>query len=226
MKDTSVLIYSCDKYSDIWGPFFTLFFRYWKCPYQVYLSTESEQCLIPEVKTITTGEGEWTERMHRAVSEIPTKYIIGMCEDMFLRRNVDQITIDNCLVTMEEDSRIACFNFEKEYDWVEHADIFDFDKKPQGSQYRKTCQPTLWRRDVLLELLDCSKSAWEWEMSASPDYYDYYIWTGDERCLVFEYGYHNHEWFGIQKGRWVAHDVMPLFEKEGIDIDYSIRGIV
>ena len=226
MKDTSVLIYSCDKYSDVWGIFFKLFFKYWDCLYQVYLATESEQCLIPEVKTITTGDGTWTERMHRAVSEIPTKYIIGMCEDMFLRRNVDQITIDNCLVTMEEDSRIACFNFEKEYDWVEHADIFDFDKKPQGSQYRKTCQPTLWRRDVLLELLDCSKSAWEWEMSASPDYYDYYIWTGDERCLVFEYGYHNHEWFGIQKGRWVAHDVMPLFEKEGIDIDYSIRGIV
>ena len=68
--NTSVLIYSCDKYSDVWGPFFTLFFRYWKCPYQVYVATESEQCLLPEVKTITVGsEGQWSDIIGRAVKE-------------------------------------------------------------------------------------------------------------------------------------------------------------
>ena len=111
MKDTSVLIYSCDKYSDVWGPFFTLFFRYWDCPYQVYLATETEQCLIPEVKTINT-EGTWSERMQQAVKEIPTKFVIGMCEDMFFRRKVRQDIIDNCIMDMHKDRGIGCFNFE------------------------------------------------------------------------------------------------------------------
>lgn len=226
MKDTSVLIYSCDKYADIWGPFFTLFFRYWDCPYPVYVTAETEQCMLPEVMTINTDAPTWTERVKAAVDQIDTKYVIGMCEDMFLRREVDQTTINNCLLTMEEDDNIASFNFEKEYDWVENNYIFDFGRKPNGSIYRKTCQPTLWRRSVLSELLDVKQDAWEWEMSPTPDQYDYYVWTGDERCLVFEYGYHNHEWFGVQKGKWVAHDVIPLFEKEGIHIDYSIRGTV
>ena len=226
MQDVSVLIYSCDKYSDIWGPFFTLLYRYWECPYQVYVTAKTEQCLIPEVKTINTGDRSWTERIHQAVSELPTKYVIGMCEDMFMRRLVDQTTIENCLITMEEDENIASFNFEKEYDWFEESNIFDFGKKPKGSAYRKTCQPTLWRRNILLELLDVKQDAWAWEMSPTPDKYDYYIWTGDERDLVFEYGYHNNQWFGIQKGRWVGHDVIPLFEKEHIDVDFSVRGFV
>ena len=226
MKDTSVLIYSCDKYADVWGPFFTLFYRYWDCPYPVYVTTESEQCMLPEVMTINTDAPTWTERIKAAVDQLPTKYVIGMCEDMFFRRKVDQKTISNCISTMEEDDNIANFNFEKEYDWVERGYIVRFGKKPKGSQYRKTCQPTLWRRSVLSELLDCKMSAWEWEMSPTPDDHDFYVWTGDERDLVFEYGYHNHEWFGIQKGKWVLHDVQPLFEKEGINIDLSIRGIV
>ena len=224
--NTSVLIYSCDKYSDVWGPFFKLLFKYWKCPYQVYVVAEKEQCLIPEVKTINVEEGEWTDEIRSAVNQIPTKYVIGMCEDFFMRRPVRQDVIDDCIGHMEKNKDIACFNFEMEYGTLEPTKIKNFGRKPDGSMYRQTCQPTLWRRDILSELLEGSKTPWGWELTTAPDKYSYYVWNGPEDELVFEYGYHNHEWMGLQKGRWVAHDVMPLFEKEGIDIDYSIRGIV
>ena len=224
--NTSVLIYSCDKYSDIWGPFFTLFFRYWKCPYQVYLVTETEQCLIPEVKTINVNDGAWTNRVRKALEEIPTKYVIGMCEDMFLRRTVHDEMIETCIGYMEHDDRIANFNFEKEYDWILPSKFEFWGKKPSGNHYQKSCQPTLWRRETFIELLPEGQDAWQWEMSGTSPEYDYYIWTGPADDLVFEYGYHNNEWFGIQKGKWVRHDVVPLFEKENIDIDYSVRGFV
>lgn len=219
----SVLIYSCDAYSDIWGPFFTLFFRYWDCPYQVYLAAESEQCLIPEVKTINT-DGAWTERMRKALEEIPTEFVICMCEDMFFRRAVKQNVIDACLTYMENNDRIACFNFEKEYDWALQSEYPSFGKKPAGLHYQKSCQPTLWRRSTLIELMNENQSAWEWEMSSAPSEYDYYIWTGRASDLVFEYGYHDNKWFGIQKGKWVRRDVVPLFEREGINVDYRVRG--
>jgi len=36
----SILIPSCDKYSDLWRPFFTLFWRHWPdCPFPVYLGS-------------------------------------------------------------------------------------------------------------------------------------------------------------------------------------------
>lgn len=225
-NDVSVLIYSCDAYSDVWGAFFTLLFRYWQCPYQVYLATESEQCLLPEVKTINTQGDTWTERIHDAVAQIPTKYVIAMCEDCFIRKNVRQNIIDGCIRSMEQDGNIACFNFEKEYKEAGPTYIENFGRKPNGSEFRQSCQPTLWRKSILLELLDYKMDPWEWEDSPAPDKYNYFVWTGADDELVFEYGYHNYQWFGIQKGKWVEADIRQLFEREDINIDLSIRGTI
>ena len=227
MDDVSVLIYSCDAYSDVWGPFFTLFFRYWDCPYQVYLAAETEQCLLPEIKTINT-EGAWTERMQQAVREIPTKYVIGMCEDMFFRKQVKQNIIDLCQVYMEMDASIGCFNFEKEYEQgikLSPSNYLDFAEKPAGDHYQKSCQPTLWRREYLETLLDGQMSAWDWELAPMVYPLKHYIWNGKIEETVFDYGYKENRRFGLQKGRWMKDDVGPLFAKENIDIDLSIRGV-
>lgn len=223
--NVSVLIYSCDNYSDVWKPFFTLFFKYWNCQYSVYITTESKKCDFKNVITLNTTGNKWTDRIRKAVECIPTKYIIGMCEDMFLRQPVRQEIIDYCIWEMEKDVSIANFNFEKSHTPTEESEYNNFGRKVCDYDYQKSCQPTLWRKDMLLKLLNVSQDPWEWETSETSQDYKYYVWTGDENELVFEYGYHE-SWFGIQKGKWVLDDVKPLFEKEGIDIDYSIRGFI
>ena len=227
--NTSVLIYSCDKYEDAWEPFFTLFFRYWNCPYQVYLCAESKKYEHPKVKTINTL-GTWTERMQKAVREIPTKYVIGMCEDFFFRREADQVIINNCVISMEHDHTIGCFNFEKERQPgipLEPTEIACFWKKPlSGHWFQKSCQPTLWRRKYLDELLDCKLDAWHWEWQEREYPLNHLIYIGDEDNAVFSYGLHDRNQFGIVQGKWVKEDVVPLFEKEGIEVDYSIRGFL
>lgn len=226
--NTSVLIYSCDKYEDAWEPFFTLFFRYWDCPYPVYLCAESKKCDFPGVTTINTL-GTWTERMQKAVREIPTKYVIGMCEDMFFRRPVRQDIINNCVMYMEHDHTIGCFNFEKEADPdvdLEKSQYLDFGRKPKGNYFQKSCQPTLWRRTYLEKLLNGKMSPWEWEWTDAEYTLDHYVWNGLAENIAFEYGYHDRRWFGIQQGKWVRDDVEPLFSKENIDIDLSERGCV
>ena len=227
--NTSVLIYSCDAYSDVWGPFFTLFFKYWKNrPYPVYLAAESEQCLLPEVKTIN-AEGSWTQRMRQAVEEIPTKYIIGMCEDFFFRRPVIQEIIACCIIFMENNPNIGCFNFEKEYDPDCHlipSQYPSFGLKPPGNHFQKSCQPTLWRKDYLLKLLDCDMDPWQWETVETEYPLEHYVWDGPHENMAFDYGYRDRKWFGIQKGKWVINDVRPLFMKEGIFIDFTKRGVI
>lgn len=228
MRDTSVLIYSCDKYSDIWGVFFKLFFRYWDCPYQVYLVTETEQCLIPEVKTINIS-GKWSDKIRQALEEIPTKYVIGMCEDFFFRRSVNQNIIDECVRHMEHDHMIGCFNFEKECEPECHLmpSLYqNFGRKPSGNHFQKSCQPTLWRRAYLEKLLDGQMSPWEWETIETAYPLNHYVWNGDPEGLAFEYGYHDRQWFGIVQGKWVIDDVGPLFEREGVNIDLTIRGTI
>ena len=226
MNDISVLIYSCDKYSDVWGPFFTLLFRYWDCPYQIYLATESEQCLLPEIKTINHSAATWTERIKATLQDIPTMFVIGMCEDMFIRQPVRQKIIDNCLNAMKNDKGIACFNFECFREQTDGGPFANFGRKTRNAEFKKSCQPTLWRKPILEELLMEPMDAWEWESTPANDKYQYFVYTGPESEAVFEYGYHNGEWFGIQKGKWVESDVKPLFEKENINIDLSIRGVI
>lgn len=226
MDKVSVLIYSCDKYLDAWGPFFTLFFRYWKCPYPVYLTTETEQCLIPEVKTINTEAPTWTERIRTAVEQIPTDYIIGMCEDMFLRKPVRQEIITTCVDRLEDHKNIACFNFEKDYDGATDSKFALFGRKPPGHNFQKSCQPTLWRKSILLELLDCKLDPWEWEDSETTEKYGFYIYTGDLKGLTFDYGLYKRNLFGIVQGKWYLPDVEPLFKRENINIDFNRRGTI
>ena len=227
MKDVSVVVFSHDNYADVWGPMFKLLFKYWKCPYPVYVTAQTEQCMIPEVKTINT-DGTWTERMKAALEEVPTKYVICMCEDMFMRRKVKQAMINKCLKAMEEDESIGCFNFEKEYENITLLDCpyEGFGQKPDGNHFQKSAQPTLWRREYLISLLGGAMSPWQWEESYMPYDHKHFIWNGSPDDLVFEYGYHDNKPFGILKGKWYAADVKPLFDKEGIDIDLSIRGTV
>lgn len=224
-KDVAVLVYSCDAYADVWDPFFTLFRRYWNCPYKVYLAAEHKRCLLTDVVTINHEAPTWTQRIRQTVADIPTKYIIGMCEDFFFRRDVRQHIIDKCIDMMENDLSIACFNFEKDYNGATDSNVPHFGIKPPGHNFQKSCQPTLWRRDILLELLDCAMDPWEWEESDTTDKYKFYVWTGDIDDIVFDYGYIRESWFGIRKGKWVEDDVKPLFEREGIKIDLGKRGI-
>lgn len=225
MNNTSVLIYSCDAYSDVWNPFFTLFWRYWDCPFPVYLTTETKKCHEPAVMTLNTQGDTWTERIRKAVEEIPTKYVICMCEDMFFRREVKQDVIEKCIQGMETNELAANFNFEKDYNGAVGGYYAGFGKKPSGRNFQKSCQPTLWRRSVLLELLDVKMNPWEWEESEALEMYEYYAFTGEINDLVFEYGYRHGDWFGIRKGKWYEADVKPLFEKEHINIDLNERGI-
>lgn len=223
--NVSVLVYSCDKYADVWNPFFTLLFRYWKCPYPVYVTAETVKCDYLNVNTINVDAETWTERMKLAVKNIPAKYIIGMCDDMFIRRDVKQDVIDICIQYMNEHDRVANVNFEKDYNGAIKSNLDGFGIKPNGRTFQKSCQPTLWRRDALIELLNVKMSPWDWEESETPDNYLHYIYTGDINDLVFEYGYRRGSWFGIRKGKWVVEDVGPLFEKENIHVDFNERGI-
>ena len=52
-NNVDVLFTSCDKYQDLWGPFFTLFFRYWQdCPYLVYIGSNHFKYDHERVNTI------------------------------------------------------------------------------------------------------------------------------------------------------------------------------
>ena len=142
-KNVSVLVYSSDGYADIWKVFFQLLYKYWDYEDRpkVYVATETREMIYYGGVTPLHTTGEWTDRMREAVKMIPTKYVIGMCEDFFLRKPVRNDIIQQCIEYMEQDSNIACFNFEKDYLCQSIPSKYkDFGLKVEGHCWQKSCQ--------------------------------------------------------------------------------------
>lgn len=219
-KDVSVLILSCDSYTDVWPPFFTLFHRYWDCKYPVYIALETAKCPYAITLNHSYPLSWWTRRIYDTVQDLSTEYVLMMDGDYFFRNKVDQERIDFCLDHF--DSETVMFNFEPDYGSGLPSDIPGFHLKQPWSTYKCSCQASLWNRKKLLSLLQLPLNPWQWEDQMLPNSEKFYINSGP---LVFDYGYHyGIDGFGLFRGKWVKSDVVPLFEKEGITVDYSIRG--
>lgn len=216
--DCSVLILSCDSYSDCWSPFFQLKDKYWKdCPYETYVATETKDCKYAKALKHNYPIDQWTTRIREALKEIKTKYVLLMVDDFFIRDYVDQKRIDYVLKHFDDNT--AFFNFEQEYDNNNVECGLDGFKKRINGICKISCQAGIWNREKLIKLLNISCSPWEWERLNIAKDYDYYINSSD--CII-DYGFKVGD-FSIVHGKW-SQEIVPFFEKESIEIDYSKRG--
>lgn len=212
----SILVLSCDKYEDIWLPFFKLKDKYWKdCKYKTYISTETKKCKYCD--TININTKCWTERIRESLKQIDSDYVIIMCEDFFIRSKVDQKRIEETIKRFYDNT--ATFNFEK--DCLKDDGSNDFRLRDNEEMYLKSCQAGVWSRLKLIKLLEKNLNPWEWETKPIKTDYKYYINTGD---FIIDYGYYNYNWFGVCKGKW-TQNAIELMNKEGIKIDFNKRGI-
>lgn len=89
--DCTILVLSCDKYSDLWEPFFGQFWKYWPdCPYPVVLGSNTVESKNRKVKTILSGpDRDWSTSLRAILNQIHTPYVFIWLDDMFPIRGVD-----------------------------------------------------------------------------------------------------------------------------------------
>ena len=71
------------------------------------------------------------------------------------------------------------------------------------------------------------ESPWQWEVdgnyrSAFTENKFYMLAKDAEPYLDYAF---NYDWMGIKKGKWVIDDVGPLFEENGLEVDFDDLGI-
>lgn len=213
----SVLVMSCDAYEDIWEPFYTLFNKYWKCPYKVYFGTETKD--NKHFTTIKT-QGSWTARVRQTLEQIDTKYVIFLLDDFFLRNPVRQGIIDSAITQFDDNTAVFNFELNKDTKTIE-SPLNGFRTRLNNQVYLCSCQPSLWDRKKLISLLQKDMNAWEWETQIIDSPYKFNI---NVRELVFDIGYYaERKSWGIVQGKW-AIECIDLFKKEKINVDFSKRG--
>lgn len=84
-NNCTILVLSCDKYSDLWEPFFGQFWKYWPdCSYPVVLGSNTVDCKNRKVKTILSGpDRDWSTSLRAILNQIHTPYVFIWLDDMF-----------------------------------------------------------------------------------------------------------------------------------------------
>lgn len=237
-KNYSIYLSTCDGYSDCWDPFFTLFEKYWPgFDGTVYMSSEYlsysrpyviplQLCLnrsVPRNKRIT-----WSRLTKWALKEIPSDLILFMQEDFFLKGPVKTDIIDEFASLMLSNHEIKCIHLTDQCgNWSTPSTFEHLDTMLLRRPYRISCQCALWRKEELLTLLRNRESAWEWEIlgsSRSSALGHLYLQVSHDFVKLGSYEIVPYVFTGIIKGKWY-HEVPDLFKQNGIECDFSIRGM-
>ena len=214
-----ILVASCDKNEDIFYPFYHCMEKYWKNHPEIVYATETVK--NPYYKTINYDYplDKWTVRMRKTIENIDDDQILLMIDDCFVRTYVDEARIKYVEENLKGD--IAVFNFEKSWDPNDLVTSYKgFNKRMPGSPYEVSLLCGMWQKFALLKVLSRDCDPWTIEMSQINYGYEYLINSGD---YIINWGYTTWHPAGLFKGKWM-HEVIPFFEKEGIEVDYEKRG--
>jgi len=224
LTNCSILVPSCDKYSDLWEPFFSLFWRYWPdCPYPVYLGSNHQSFEHPKVKTILVGDDkDWSSGIKAMLETLQSKYVLVILEDFFIRKPVDGKHIVSLIRILEElkGSMLQLrpiirrpFSRVKGFSAVVRL--------RKEMPYRVSLQPTIWEREALLSLICEGESAWEFEINASNrsrKEYEAYFCIRKKPPIIWKHHV-------VERGKWFWHEARR-FKKANIGCDFSRRSVM
>ncbi len=242
----TVIVSSCDKYEDLWEPFFKILKTEWKelgeKQIPIILNTEEKAFEYEGLNIRTLGLCKngvilsWTARLRATLESIDTDYIILLLDDFFMQDPVKTEKISQYIKWMDENPRISTFCFKETYASknIRDGKYEGFERRPLIGQYKFNCQAGLWRRDRLIEYLKKDENPWEWETIGNwrsyrhPSHLFYSHIPGVEHVFPYTYEISGTVFWGsgVYRGRWFVPSVDPVFKKHGINIDYSIRGTV
>ena len=237
MAKYSIYLSTCDTYSDCWDPFFTLFEKFWPTyDGKIYLSSEYKDYQRSNVTALKMCESHscpktrrvtWSKLIRWCLEAIPEDIILFMQEDFFLKGPVRYEYIESYCDLMLSDPDIKCIQLTDLNGPGSTASNYEgLDLMLTHRQYRIACQCALWRKEELLTLLRDRESPWEWEhygSSRSAVLGHTYLQVNRDFVKQDIFEIVPYIYTGIIEGRWNP-PVVPLFERNGINMDFSIRG--
>jgi hypothetical protein len=211
MGKTVVLMLTCNKFKKTWGPFFTLFKKYWSdCPYEVIMGVDVGK--YSKIQSIQVGKDlGWASNFIYILNKIDADRIIVLLDDYFLCKDVDTKKIEE-LVQHSREFSIGCLRTTPcpgptgKWHGSEELGIL----KP-GDKYRLSLQSAIWDKKVLLKLLRKGETPWATEIMGTKRSYRL-----KEPFVSVQRGQSPiHYIIGIIKGKW-RNDAMELLKKEKI----------
>ncbi|MCK9555691.1 hypothetical protein M0R36_07740 [bacterium] len=211
----AVLVVSCDKYADLWKPFFQLFWQFWPdCPTNVYLLTNEICTSFPRVKNLLIGKDiSWSDNLRKAILELDEKYIFLFIDDLFLYDFVNASKVLEIFKwILKSNPNYIRMNPTQKPDSPYNELVGSVSK---GTIYRTSTVLSVWKKNVLLDLLKQGESAWDFEVygSVRSDVYEGFYSTWSHYFPVINC---------VVKAKW-QRSAIRKFKRLGINIDLTKR---
>lgn len=236
----TLLINGNDDRLDALPPLFTLFRKYWPgLDAPVVLNTtakpyrhEGYNIVCPQLYKGYPAPVEvpWSKRLKATlVQAVHTDLVLLYLDDYYLCNSVNEPRLAACVDWMEANPRTACVYLfggaSSEEETARHSPWLA--QLPKNGAYLFGLQAGLWRRHRLLHFLRDHESPWYFERWGSlrgrryPDDL-FHLAAVAGVSTVFDYS-PSHQ--GLSGGKWLPK-TPELFQKEGISLDLSIRGVI
>jgi hypothetical protein len=228
----AVLVQSCDKYQDLWRPFYHFFFKHWPdIPFPIYHLSEQIRLGDARITDISSGPGKtWSEMLIGALKSIDEKYVLLLLEDYFLVRDVNNERLHALLALANANAPAFIRIFPvpgPDFDHPKYAGIGIIRK---NSAYSISTQATIWDRKKLLNFLKPEESAWDLEISGSKRAHEIEepFWSvkdrhGKRKAEEFDYPY-TYLCTAVYKGKWMR-EAVELCRHEGVTLDLQSRKV-
>ena len=217
----AILVCSCDKYKDVWGPMFEMFFKFWPdCPFNIYLMANHEKYDDPRVVTLNTGDDiSWSIGFRKAINIIQEENILIVMEDYILQKKVNNSDFYDLVDYMNQEHADAIRIYPSLYANEPKYGVW-------GSRkigiVKKNDQAGMWKKQYVLSIIDDKDSAWEFEhLGSKRSKIDgsKILCTLDKEDIIFDY-----YCTGVIQGYWIK-EAVDLCKQYGITVDLDKRPI-
>ena len=164
------LIFSCDKFSDLWDGNLKMFNKNWPDhDFDIYIVSDKEtDRQIDGVTILCPGaDVEWTDRLKYALHFVTTEYVLLTLDDYFLIKPVKSEIINRYIQLMDDGEydylrlfkrpKAATRNVVDGFDGVYHVD--------NSVEYSVNLYTCIWRKEFLAYTVKEPRNAWNYEIT-------------------------------------------------------------
>ena len=167
----SVIISSCDSFSDLWDGHIKQLERFWgdrQVDQTILLTDKPTDKTYDNITVLAAGEDlEWSERLKAALDTVRTEYVFITLDDYFLIKKVENRRIDEMIDVLEEYKLdyIRLFKHPKRATREKISGHKGIHRVDNTLYYCVNMYAGIWRRDFARYCADCKLTAWEFEVA-------------------------------------------------------------
>ena len=169
LKDKlTMVISSCEAYSDLWDNHILLLNENWKDRdiKTVIVTDKVHESNYQDIEIFPAGDLlEMPQRLKKYIKTCDTEYILITLDDYYVDKKIDTKKIQRAIDIMET-KKLDYFRFwpypheRKKIDDIEKAYWIEL-----NGNYKVNLYPAIWRKEFLEDTIKDSLSAWEYEVS-------------------------------------------------------------